>query len=476
MKRITALLLVLVMIVPGLLACDKGGKTPPKGDGATTTNAQTTKAPETTKDPNAPYVYEPEADGLYSGLVGFGTLGSSIEVSSVVVSNRKDNHELYALDPNDPEVTEPLADWQFATAAGGNWDGDKADFGVDVTTSTDKKESGKKVITFTDTASTGSMAYVGQSDWNYIKYVAKIRVNSIGDGFAVYFCIQDAKNYLELVVSNSENIVVNSVVDGVSKEEASIPAFLSDIKYEEDGSVKATIPVTISYDKEYIDIFVNSKKLFKLYGEVEAISGSVGLGSWATKNSFDNLVVTSNVDGSVLYQNDFSDPATLTQFSPRQYGIGNTAHAAAITGEWQTNWAIVDDDEEHGKVLQNSATYEGNTLVVTAGFAKDPEDDTKLLWKDYTLEFDARIDAANEGWLVFFGITDDKNYIMWNVGGWVNTATAFEPVSAGNKSTLTSISAKYTVGEWYHFTIVVHPQYAQCYINGELIDTYSALV
>ena len=96
--------------------------------------------------------------------------------------------------------------------------------------------------------------------------------------------------------------------------------------------------VGINMKREDIDIYVASTLIFSLYKEydpADAYWGGVGLGSWLTAQSWDNLVVKSNETGEILYQNDFSDPESLTRdFVPKQYSGGSWGTIDAWTDYW----------------------------------------------------------------------------------------------------------------------------------------------
>ena len=466
MKKITALILVLVMILPlAFAACDNGKKPGPTpgGDNAASTGDKSTeenknptgsKEPEETEDPNKPYEYVPDPEGKYKGVFGVGTKGASVEFASYEVRNGKDDHELVV---NDFTGEKPLDGWTFATAVGGNWDGDQADF---VVGPADVEKDPKTVLSFKDTASTGAMGYFGDSLWNTVRLTIRPRVIEWGNGVVIYFCVKDKDNYMELVIGDKEGkyITVNSVTGGTLKQEGTIIIDLAKIE------LGKQFPVGINVNKDNIDVFVNGKKMFNVYGEEKPITGGIGVGSWNTANSFDNIKVTSNVDGSVLWQNDFSNVSDLTTlFMPKQYGSTNADHKTAIESDLTVNWSVVDG------VLMNTGLYEGNNLLLT-------ESRGNTEWQNYTLELDARIDGeGQEGWLIYVGVMDDKNAIMWNVGGWANSKTCFQAIvdgTKGNGDGSDCITSKYEVGQWYHLKIVVNPTYVLTYVDGELANTY----
>ncbi|KAB8161185.1 alpha-N-arabinofuranosidase [Streptomyces sp. 3MP-14] len=143
--------------------------------------------------------------------------------------------------------------------------------------------------------------------------------------------------------------------------------------------------------------------------EQEPISGGIGLGTWLTSATYDDVEVTS-ADGETLFADDFSGGAD------RWSGNGN--------GSWQ----IVD-----GAYAQTDAGVED--ALVIAG-------DTG--WTDYDLKLTATKQSGEEGFLIAFGVQDTGNYYWWNLGGWGNTRSAVErgvngarsPVLEGDTTTI----------------------------------------
>ncbi len=128
---------------------------------------------------------------------------------------------------------------------------------------------------------------------------------------------------------------------------------------------------------------------------------------------------------------------------------------------------IEDDDEEHGKVLKlNTSAYSGCVVMVADSIGNEN-------YRNYTIEVDVRRDAGAEAWLVFFNGKDDRNYVMWNIGGWGNTLSAYETIYEGSKATGTQINDTYDMSAWYHVTLIVKPNAVYGYVDGELKQVYT---
>ncbi|MET7734253.1 alpha-L-arabinofuranosidase C-terminal domain-containing protein [Streptomyces sp. NPDC005402] len=162
------------------------------------------------------------------------------------------------------------------------------------------------------------------------------------------------------------------------------------------------------------------------------ITGAVGLSTWATTASYDDVKVTG-ADGTTLLTDDFSGDASQWTHS----GGGS--------------WSVQD-----GQYVQTDVNAE-NTLV-SAG---DPS------WHDYDLKVKATKKAGKEGFLVAFGVKDTGNYYWWNIGGWNNTQSAVEQAVDGGKSTLVSKAGSVETGRTYDIDVKVRGRQVTLYLDGQ---------
>lgn len=177
------------------------------------------------------------------------------------------------------------------------------------------------------------------------------------------------------------------------------------------------------------------------------LSGKVGLGSWMTSVAYDDLKVVSNADGSVLYENDFSE-SSLKDFDYHE-------------GEW----AVKD-----GRLVQKNTAYPFDETSGDAVYVGDPG------WTDYTLTVQAEILGGEEGFLIPICVENSKNSIFWNIGGWGNTVSCLQTVTAGSKSgqvagTVRSVRLKQN--QVYELKVEVSGSRIRCYIDGQLYVNYT---
>ena len=161
----------------------------------------------------------------------------------------------------------------------------------------------------------------------------------------------------------------------------------------------------------------------------EAIHGRIGVGAWRTQAEYKDIRVTKG--GKTLYASDFSKGMDGWQI---------------VRGQWQ----IVD-----GALRQTGG--DEDTRVVYG----DPK------WSDYTLTLKARKLGGGEGFLVLFGVLDDKTKCWWNLGGWGNTLHAIEaPATPGER-----LPGKIETGRWYDIKIELKANTIRAYLDGKLLQT-----
>ncbi len=183
---------------------------------------------------------------------------------------------------------------------------------------------------------------------------------------------------------------------------------------------------------------------------VEALSGSVGLGSWMTSVAYDNLKVTSNTDGAVLYEADFESDTILKD----------------------DNWNIHEGDwsVEDGRLVQTNTgdPFDGNTG--DAAYVGDSD------WSNYTLTVDAEILGGSEGFLIPVCVKNTANNIFWNIGGWGNTVSCLQIVENNAKSGQINGTVKNLVlkkNQVYQLKVVVEGNNVKCYIDDALYVDYT---
>lgn len=183
--------------------------------------------------------------------------------------------------------------------------------------------------------------------------------------------------------------------------------------------------------------------------EKPSYRGKVGVGTWNTAASFDNLMITDNGSGKVLAENDF---------------------ATDNLSEWQKvsdgKWVIKDG------VLEQTSTNTNTGRYATTGSAIYFGEET---WTDYTYTLDATKISGMEGFLIPFSVGDKENNWFWNIGGWNNTVSCLQKVRDGIKSDQISGTVKncrIEEGKTYSIRIVVSQTNVKCYLDEKLMVDY----
>ena len=171
------------------------------------------------------------------------------------------------------------------------------------------------------------------------------------------------------------------------------------------------------------------------------VDGGVFLSTWNTAAAYDNVKVTSNADGSVLFQDSFADDSQWTA------GRGT--------------WAVA-----NGAYTQTSTTTTDARSIITDAYAKD--------WSNYTLELDARKISGSEGFLIGFAAGGPDDYYWWNIGGWNNTRSVLQRASGGGAAeVLAAPDMAVTSGQTYKVKVEVQDRTIKLYLDGVLHMTYT---
>jgi alpha-L-arabinofuranosidase len=166
--------------------------------------------------------------------------------------------------------------------------------------------------------------------------------------------------------------------------------------------------------------------------EVPVKSGRIGVGTWHTQAEFKDIRVMRG--NEVLYTCDFADGAKSWNFQG---------------GAWKAE----------GGVLRQ--TSEDTNVRAVVGDKR---------WADYTYTLKARKLGGKEGFLILFGMDNDKQKSWWNLGGWGNTRHGLEVPGVADASAEGSIET----GRWYDIKIALNGGAITCYLDGQLIHDVQA--
>lgn len=201
-------------------------------------------------------------------------------------------------------------------------------------------------------------------------------------------------------------------------------------------------------------LFANNKgdyiipsKLDTQEGDVNKVSGKIGIGTWLTSAVFDDIKVVNNDTREVLYESSFDN---LDEWSKTNQG----------------DWKLTTDDGNNA-FIQSNTTYPNNGAIMGSSIYIGDES-----WSNYTYSLRAKKLAGSEGFLIPFAVKDGENFYHWNIGGWGNKDTCIEQAIGGSKVIVSDVkNLPVRLNEWYDIRIEVKSDRVRCYLNDTLIHT-----
>ena len=167
-------------------------------------------------------------------------------------------------------------------------------------------------------------------------------------------------------------------------------------------------------------------------------SRRVGLSTWSTTATFDNVRVTDGAAGTEVMSEDFSSLSTQWMMNG---------------GEWSVS---------NGQLRQTDAGMQGRVCVrgVSVG-------------ESYTYEVEATKTSGAEGFLIVFDYGDAENYCWWNLGGWNNTKHGVEVCTDGAKTTVAEAAGSLETGRTYRVRVQVDGAHVQCFLDDVLVHDFT---
>lgn len=162
----------------------------------------------------------------------------------------------------------------------------------------------------------------------------------------------------------------------------------------------------------------------------------VGLASWNTSVEYKNLVVTD--EKGVVLLSDVLD---------------NLSGWTAKSGQWTAKEGIMSQSE-----------IQENCVAICNRVMDSP---------NYDVTVKARKTGGEEGFLLVFDYTNERNYRWFNVAGWGNTQHAVEDIFNGGKTQPVSSRGQIEDGRWYTLKVEVRGEKVTTLIDGEKVHEYS---
>ena len=91
--------------------------------------------------------------------------------------------------------------------------------------------------------------------------------------------------------------------------------------------------------------------------------------------------------------------------------------------------------------------------------------------RHYKVEFTARRNFGDKGFKLYFGKSDEQNFIQWFIGGWQNQDTEVNAQVNGRGSCLDHNIFSVMTGQEYRLCLEVNGREITTYINGKTANT-----
>lgn len=120
---------------------------------------------------------------------------------------------------------------------------------------------------------------------------------------------------------------------------------------------------------------------------------------------------------------------------------------------------IKNNDTGEEKIYENCVVEDGHVVVL---------DD--LDWTNFEISLKAKKLSGGRGFKIYFGHTDQKNRLFWELGGWQNQDSVICAVVNGRNSCLTQSLFTVEIDQEYYLKLKVSGRHIQSFIDGKLIN------
>jgi alpha-N-arabinofuranosidase len=175
-------------------------------------------------------------------------------------------------------------------------------------------------------------------------------------------------------------------------------------------------------------------------GAAPQFPGGIGLATWDTQTEYKDIEVIEN--GQTVYKSDFIN-------KPNEW--------EQVRGKWSA--------ADSGMAM----THNGAQTFIKL---KDKS------FTSYTLKLKARKTGGTNAFVIPFAVKDNNNFMRLHIGSYVNRNVVIESVSGDGYSISDMtrqkpLKAPIETAKWYDISIVVTADKADCYLNGELLVSYT---
>ncbi len=311
MKKILALVIVMMMLV-SLVACGDEPELPiVDGTGTPTpdsgTDAETEGGEE---DPGEDdWVYQPDLEAKHAGSVGIGVEEGAAYFDNLKVIDKVSKRELYydEIEGEAPAMTHGI--------------GSADDWSIAIDPLEEEEEEPNHALSYTGET---SMAYFGDTKWNYYQFSVKVLPVDEATVINIYFLVTDENNYYVLSLNEGgEEADCYQVVDG-AKTSVAAKVFCP-LTVGEWSSVGVTV------ERETVEVYVAGTHRFSLFNPDFTYSTSL-----SPKATIDAPFCSSWESSAVLNDGQWNDTTFLAASGGTAYGSWSMSGVTeTITYTWE---------------------------------------------------------------------------------------------------------------------------------------------
>lgn len=309
MKKLLAIVIAAMMLFT-LVACSDDPDIPAP-DTSADTSADTGNTPVDTSDSGDgedDWVYEPDIEAQHAGAVGIGVESGSAYFDNLKVIDKSSKRELY-LD----EITSSEVSLTHGIGSADDWS-------VTSDPTNDDEENPNYALYYTGDT---SMAYFGNTQWNYYQFSLKVLPEDASTVINIYFLVTDAENYYVLALNETGNEAdVYQVVGG---EKTSVAA-----KVYAPLEVGEWTSIGITVERETVEIYIDGAHHFSIFDPEFTYSTSL-----SPRATVDAPYCASWENADALNDTSWNDTTFLQSSAGTAYGSwGQSYTVETITYTW----------------------------------------------------------------------------------------------------------------------------------------------
>ena len=188
--------------------------------------------------------------------------------------------------------------------------------------------------------------------------------------------------------------------------------------------------------------------------------GYVALGATSAAVQYDNLKIMSTRLKQAIYENDFEGEDPLSTFTYKTADGGSWGGDAA---DWSLLpiETVADDETVTTNNVLSFANADSSGAMALYGGAD---------WNLIQVSLKCCVAEGGGAMRLYFGVQDEKNYYVLDIGGGDNSTVTVKHVDAGKESLDTfALPYKIIYDEWFNVSITLNSDTVSVYVKGTLL-------